>query len=84
MGISSLHWCSGLAGVSGVGLGPLAPHGVPPQPKYPSINHHTVSVGPALTTCLPLLSVSVWLLYIISYRNSVYLVFRWLSEMVVL
>lgn len=48
------------------------------------MGHHTVGMGPDQTASLFPLPVSTWLLYILSYRNSVQLVFGWFSGVVVL
>lgn len=65
---------------TGVGLRPLVPQGCPPQLRYlPFFNHHTIGVGPAHSESPSLLPVSMCLLYILSYRTFVQLVFRWFS-----
>lgn len=53
--------------------------------NLPILNHHTISVGPAHFVTSLLLPVSVWfLLYIVGYKHSIYLVFKWFSMMVIL
>lgn len=46
------------------------------------LNCHTVCGGPTCSISPPLLPISMWLLHILSYRNSLQLVFMWFSEMV--
>lgn len=46
--------------------------------SLPFLNHHTVSVGSVWSTSLSLLLVYMWLLYILGYKSSIQLLFRWL------
>ena len=74
-------------GKPGVGLGYLSAQRELPQLRYYSLrilNHHTMGVGPALSISLTFLPVWTWLLYSLSYKSSVQLVFRWFSMTVVL
>ena len=67
------------AGEPCVGLGSLTPQEGTSQPHYPLDFYQShVGVGPACSLSLPLLPVSVcFFLYILSYRTSVQLDFRW-------
>lgn len=68
-----------------LGLRLLVPQGVhSAQISFMFMGHHTVGMGPDQTASLFPLPVSTWLLYILSYRNSVQLVFGWFSGVVVL
>lgn len=68
------------------GLGVLCRIGNPHSSRnLPILNHNTISVGPAHFVTSLLLPVSVWfLLYIVGYKHSIYLVFKWFSMMVIL
>ena len=52
--------------------------------SLPFVNCHTVGVGPDQTKSLPLLPILTLLLYILSYGNSVQLIFRWFPTVIVL
>ena len=83
---SSWHWSTRL-GEPGVGLsdclllrGDLCSYDIPPDFYLPHL-----SMRPAGFISLPFLPVLMWLLlYILSYRTSVQLDFRWFSMMAVL
>ena len=49
------------------------------------LNHHTIGVGPTHSASSPFLPLSTWfLLYILTHKNSVQIVFRYFSKMVIL
>lgn len=63
-----------------LGLGTLSAAKI----SFPFVNHHLMGVGPACSASVHLLSVLLCrLLYILSYRIPVQLVFRWLLMVVV-
>lgn len=63
-----------------MGLGPLT-HQVGPPDVPPDSSPPHLSVGPACFSSLPLLPASTWLLvHILSFRDSVQLVLRLLSD----
>lgn len=85
-GFTDWNRCSGL-GSHVWRLGPLASQGETSIAKKALLifNHHTLSVGPAHFASLPPFSVSTWLvLYTLSHRTFVQVVFRWFSRLNVL
>ena len=68
-----------------MGLGPLIPQENLWGWDIPSNSQPShVGVGPDPFSSLPLLPVLTWLLYILRYRTSVQLIFRWFTRLIVL